>query len=439
MAAEKIARQGLTWRHVGVVATMMLAMLTAVGIIFTAAGLCYRPVSQHFGVQTSQVALYITCVYLGQMVGAAPAGVLFDKFNARGVCLVAALMVVVPYLGFAFYPAIWCYWVAGFIIGLGLVCVEFTMTAGILSRWFHTNYGTVTGLCFAFTGIGGMVWNIVGQFVLGPNLLTEETWRNLYLIFGIVSFIGTVPWTLFALRNHPQDVGLKAYGEPLSEGEVIDEEHVVLKGVEPKVAYTKWYFYVLIVAGCLMNICGIYPQHYTTYYQTVVACDALGQQIPELMIMSGTLEAFSMVGMAVGKVTTGAVESKSVQAALILGVGTGILGIAAIWWGGYNKILPILFGGGFIYGCIYAFVTTLLPYLTRQIFGDLHYDKIYSVILIPVNLVGATAASGLALINQSFGWNAFFILDIVVMVIIYLLCTICYKAGRKDYLDKVGA
>lgn len=74
MAAEKIARQGLTWRHIAVVITMMLAMLTAVGIVFTAAGLCYRPVSQHFGVQTSQVALYITFVYLGQAIGAAPAG-----------------------------------------------------------------------------------------------------------------------------------------------------------------------------------------------------------------------------------------------------------------------------------------------------------------------------------------------------------------------------
>lgn len=41
MATEKIARQGLTVRHVGVVVTMALTLLTAVGIVFTAAGLCY--------------------------------------------------------------------------------------------------------------------------------------------------------------------------------------------------------------------------------------------------------------------------------------------------------------------------------------------------------------------------------------------------------------
>ena len=34
MATEKIARQGLTVRHVGVVVTMALTLLTAVGIVF---------------------------------------------------------------------------------------------------------------------------------------------------------------------------------------------------------------------------------------------------------------------------------------------------------------------------------------------------------------------------------------------------------------------
>ena len=258
------------------------------------------------------------------------------------------------------------------------------------------------------------------------------------MVFGAACLV-PLPFYLFALRNHPQDVGLKAYGESLTEGEEIDEAHLQLKGMEPKQAYTKWYFYVLIIAGCLMNICGIYPQHYTTYYQTVVAVDASGVAISDLMIMSGTLEAFSMVGMAIGKVVTGAVESKSLQAALILGVITGAGGILCIWFGGFNKITPILFGGGFIYGCVYAWVTVMLPYLTRSIFGDLHYDKIYSVILIPVNLVGATAASGLAVVNQTFGWSVFFGLDIVLIVIIYFLATLVFKVGRKEYEEKILA
>lgn len=65
-----------------------------------------------------------------------------------------------------------------------------------------------------------------------------------------------------------------------------------------------------------------------------------------------------------------------------------------------NKALPVLFFGGFIFGMLYPLVTTALPYITRLLFGEKDYDKIYSVILMPVNLVGAFAASGLALIYQ---------------------------------------
>lgn len=65
-----------------------------------------------------------------------------------------------------------------------------------------------------------------------------------------------------------------------------------------------------------MNICGIYPQHYTNFYQGVVAVIPGTQTaIPELMAISGTLEAFSMVGMMNGKICTGILESKSVQLA----------------------------------------------------------------------------------------------------------------------------
>ena len=46
------------------------------------------------------------------------------------------------------------------------------MTAGALSGWFHTNYGTVLGLSFAMTGLGrhhaGML--LVVSSALGPDL-----------------------------------------------------------------------------------------------------------------------------------------------------------------------------------------------------------------------------------------------------------------------------
>ena len=172
----------------------------------------------------------------------------------------------------------------------------------------------------------------------------------------------------------------------------VDGAGDALPGIPAKQAFRKWYFFALVFAGCMANIGGIFPQHFTTYYQSFVAVDRETlQAVGALMVMSGTLEAFTMAGMA----------------------------------------------GGMLYGLIYPFVTTLLPYLTRLIFGSKDYDRIYSVVLIPVNLVGAFAASGLALIYQNAGWDAFFIVGLASIVVIYLGFNVAYYAGRRVYLEKL--
>ncbi|MDU1909326.1 MAG: hypothetical protein E6760_12795, partial [Eggerthella sp.] len=76
-------------------------------------------------------------------------------------------------------------------------------------------------------------------------------------------------------------------------------------------------------------------------------------------------------------------------------------------------------------------------YLTRLIFGSKDYDRIYPVVLIPVNLVGAFAASDLALIYQNAGWDAFFIVGLASIVVIYLGFNVAYYAGRRVYLEKL--
>ena len=230
-------------------------------------------------------------VYFAEVVFSPIVGALLEKFDVRIISGIAVLCASGGFFAMSQFTAIWQWYIAGVFLGFAQITLLWLVTAGVLGRWFKKKLGFFLGLSYAMTGVGGATFNIVGQFVLGPNLLVEETWRNLYMVFGAACLV-PLPFYIFALRNHPQDVGLKAYGEQLTEGEEIDEEHLQLKGMEPKQAYTKWYFYVLIIAGCLMNILGIYPQHYTTYYQTVVAVDASGVAIPDLMIMSGTLEAF---------------------------------------------------------------------------------------------------------------------------------------------------
>lgn len=436
MSAVASGTQKFTPRHLMVLLTCVFCTFGCAAAAFSVPGLCYRPVAAYLGVEVFNVSFYMTILYLSQVVFSAPVGWLLKKFDMRIICTIAALCTSLGFMCMSFYEHLWQWYVSGVFMGFGEITLLWLMVAGLLNRWYKKKLGLVIGLTYSMTGIGGAVLNLLGQSLLGPDL---AGWRDVYLVIGIIALVLSVPFTLFAIRSHPEEVGLKAYGAELDEAtQNADGSAIELPGVPAKKAYTRWYFYALIFAGCMANIGGIFPQHFTTFYQSYVAIDReTMEMIGELMIMSGTLEAFTMVGMAGGKILIGALESKSIQLALVVGCVGGFIGLSGIWFGGENVILPITFAGGLLYGLIYPFVTTLLPYVTRLIFGSKDYDRIYSVILIPVNLVGAFAASGLALIYQNFGWPPFFIVGLVSIVIIYVGFNIAYYAGKKHYLEKL--
>lgn len=433
MSDSAVRTQKFTPRHFFVLLTCITCTFGPAAITFSCPGLCYRPVANYLGLQVSDVSFYMSIVYFFEVIFSPIVGALLEKFDARIICTIAAVFVSGGILAMSFYTEIWMWYISGALMGIGEITLLWLMVAGLLNRWFKAKLGLCLGLSYAMTGLGGAFFNLIGQFILGPNLLTEDTWRDLYLFFGIAAAVLSIPFTLFGIRSYPEEVGLKAYGAPVEEGVVIEEVHQEdLPGISAHEAWSKWYFWVLALAGMCFNVAGIYPQHFTTFYQTVVAVDAAGVTIPDLMIMSGTLEAFTMIGMAVGKVTIGAIESRSLSIALLFGCVCGIIGEALIWSGGFSKEIFILFFGGFIYGMCYPLVTTLLPYLTRYLFGDRDYDKIYSRILMPVNLLGAFAASGLALIYQGPGWEMFFIVGIAFCVVCWALGMLCIKFGARD-------
>ncbi|MGI6590850.1 MAG: MFS transporter [Eggerthellaceae bacterium] len=434
-------RQKMTWHHYGVVITMMLVLGIVVSIIFAAAGLCYRPVAEHFNVQVSDVSLYMTFIYIGSMIGPIPAGYFFSHYNPKVVCSVASLMVIVPYAGFAFYPAIWCYWVAGFIIGCGLVCIEFTMTAGVLSRWFHTNYGFVNGLCFAMTGLGGIIWNLVGQMVLGPDL---SGWQTLYMIYTVLLVVGSLPGIILFVRRTPEECGTHAYGVLLDEnGTPISEsvesgedknEPVEARGYTAKEARRFPFFWTMLIGCALMNAAAIFTFMFSTYVQWLGHDGWGGAAIVALLMLSGTLESCASGGQMLGKVLIGWIESKKLIAAPFVGLTGGIVGILLMWIGplalGENGII-LMFIGGVLYGLQYACTNALIPFMIREVFGSKDYEKIYSIQLVAYNLVGAFAATAWALVEQSAGWQMYFIVGILVLTIGDLLLIYTIKTGLK--------
>lgn len=439
--SEKIQRQPLTGRHVMTLITCMLGILGPTAIIYTAAGLCYRPVSQQLGVQVSDVSLYITMVYLANLFFAIPGAKIFDKFNVKIVAAICSCMVAIPYFCMSLYTEIWMWWIAGLIIGAGLVVVEFVVTAGVLGKWFHTKYGFVIGLCFAMTGVGGVIFNLIGQVILGPDL---TGWRSLYQIFGIVIFLTSVPWQLMFLKRTPQECGLLPYGMPLVKEGAGEDEYSTdtskLPGYTRKECFHLPFFWVMVLAGGLINTITTMSQLFAVYVQWLGHDGWGGAAIIALLALSGTLESFASAGQGLGKIIIGAIESWNLKAALIVGASCGVIGLLMIWFFPLNMgekgIWPMFFGGA-VYGLCYALSTAMLPFMVREIFGSKDYDSIYSVVIAIFNGIGALGATGWAIVEQSLGWDAFFIggmIDIAILFcLFYYVATVGDKARRETW------
>lgn len=91
-----------------------------------------------------------------------------------------------------------------------------------------------------------------------------------------------------------------------------------------------------------------------------------------------------------------------------------------------------MWAGGIVYGLVYGLVPTMHPYLVRVLFGQKDYEKIFSRQLIVTQLIGAFAASGWALVYETFTWNGYFILGIVIIIVELAIAYMAAKIGFKD-------
>ncbi len=434
MTHRQAAAQRMTWSHRLIVLTGVLLCFGPAAIVFSCPGLFYAPVCSYLGVATAELTLYMTIIYLTMMALAPLMGSALERFDVRIVSTVCAISVATGILLMSTYTQVWQWWLSGILIGFGEICNLWLLVPVLVNRWFKEKAGFCIGLCMAFTGIGGVVFNLVGQAIIGPDL---SNWRMTYLVFGIAAFVLSVPFTTLCIRSFPEDKGLLPYGATASSYENIEgraKPH--LTGLTAHQAMRTPFFYTICLCGGLFNIVAIMAQFFPKYV-VFLSTDNFGAPIAALLGLTGTLESFTMAGQASGKVVVGAIESRTLKGALMFSCFCGIVGITACWQSATLASLPVLFGGGLIFGFFYASVTVVMPYLVRVVFGMKDYDRIYSRVQVVVNLCGAFAAVMWAWVADNLGFPIVFILGLCLIVCIVVLSLYSLRAGLAAHRSPV--
>jgi sugar phosphate permease len=190
----------------------VVAPVTFVTLVGSAAfrsvpGVLMDPLHMEFGWSHGTIGLAVSVNMMLFGLISPFAAALMDRFGIRPVVTFALVMVALGSGLTVFMTAAWqlvlCW---GVLVGVGAGSMSMAFIATVVNRWFVARRGLVAGVLTA--------GNATGQLVFLPVvawLATHHGWRSAALTTAAAA-LAVVPLIVFLMRNHPADLGLRAYG-----------------------------------------------------------------------------------------------------------------------------------------------------------------------------------------------------------------------------------
>ena len=413
MSKEVSQRQGGFHYAYLIVASCIAITCLPCALVLSCAGIYFTPVSEFFGVPRASFTLYFSILNVAMMVTLPIAGKLMSRMDLRVVLSVCVVLSGLGCIGMSLCQAIWQFYVCGAIMGVGVAPLIYLAVPSLINAWCVKKVGFFVGLCMAFTGIGGVIFNPVGTALINSG---AEGWRTGYLVFGLIILVGTLPFTLLVVRSRPEDKGLLPYGYETDVAGAADSgDHASAAPDQQGVMAAQAMKTPAFVA--LLAFCGIITLNQTIYQFLPSYASSLGG---EVAAASGVIASAAMAGQAIGKIVLGIVNDRSEKLGVLFGIVCGLAGVLVMWF--FPGALALLLVGAFLFGIVYAMTTVETPLLVRSVFGSKDYTNIYSRVSMVGSLMSAVAAVFWGLVVDSAGgFPLMFILGIACMAACFAL------------------
>lgn len=333
-----------------VVFCLFLVMFFIVGLVMSCAGIFYKPVSEDLGFDVGKFGVYMFLNFLFSTLTLSFAGKLIEKYSARIILSLSTAVVGLTFVAMSQFHALWQFYMAGILFGISLAFLLYLGLPTLLNRWFKTRLGICIGICSAGSGIGGVLFNLLGGY-----LITEYGWRTAYMVFGCLTLVAATPVLALLLSDYPSDKGILPYGS--SEMRAVSGENME-RGMEYARAVRTPIFYGLVLFAFLMNAAATLNVFVPAYSQEIRF------SIEEASFVASAI----MTGVTVGKIGLGGINDRNTLVGVLVTTGFGIAGISLLLLGHIHLLVSI--AGGFLFGWAYAGVSVQTPLLVRSVFGN---------------------------------------------------------------------
>lgn len=232
------------------IAGLLLLQLFAIGGIYNnLTNLFVIPVTEDMGIARSTFSLAVSMKGLTAFIGTFFSGALLSRFSYRKMVSILMTSNCIALIIMASSKNVVTLGIGIGMLGLGDgIC----LTAGppqIIRRWFHKHQGLVLGCVSAATGLGGSAFCLVFSGIIESN-----GWQMALLTGAVIYSVVAV--LLFAvIRDDPEKIGLKPYGE----GQCLVKKKTTQKekweGFAVAQVTKMPAFYLLLLASFLSCIC----------------------------------------------------------------------------------------------------------------------------------------------------------------------------------------
>lgn len=350
----------------------------ALGLGNSTKGLYVTPVTESLGIGRGAFTLTFSIREIVKAVTNLAFGLITMKIGYRKAACAGFASLAVSFILFSVSSTLPLFYVAGVFLGVGVTFTSTATVSAIVRSWFISHRGTIMGVIFAGSGLGGSLFSLLVE-----RWILNYGWRSSYRISAIIFALMIIPMALI-IRDNPKEKGFL----PLGQGQEAKEKKrktIVWQGLTQKQLVKKPYFWVLVIAavsfGMLTNpIVVAYPSHLTD-----IGFDAS---------FSAIVVSVQSLALAAIKIISGYIyDKKGLNVALTVNYAGGIFGCLILAFCA-SKGMAFAFAG--IFSFVLPLETLMIPLVVSDLIGQRTYDHFVGIFLA---LMAVGIAIGTPLIN----------------------------------------
>lgn len=354
-----------------IVLAIFLMLAVGWGISINSNSIFITPIEEELGFTRAQMLNALTIRGIVMASISLCSGWIFLNFKVKRVMEISAIALCISYFSMSFMTSIIEYYIS---ISIQTVCVMlcgFIPASVIINNWFLTKKAIAFGIAFMGSGIGGMVFNL-----LGSRLIPQIGWRKTILIYSFVIFLVMTITVFFLIKVFPKEKGLEPYGSK-GKDNFIKSNNSERFGIYVKDAIKTVEFWLIGIGVMIMgmNMAGLVPN-------IAPHLNDVGYSLST----SAKVSSFTMISLALSKLLIGVLFDKyGIRNATLLSCLALQIGLLSMIFAKYRlSFVGIVLGVGL--GS--SFGTVALPLYAEKLYGKLDYTRLLAYLQTMSNIGG---------------------------------------------------